>query len=175
MCDPFRVVMWFVGGGRFPGPLPPATLPAPFQGASSSTSSSTSRTSEGRCSIYYAPGTTESNKFAPPNAHARSPELNLDVRTRNYSLEPVPTRTAGPGTGSALAAACGRSRRGMGTGLALDLPCLSPAAGRRRLLASCLRIHCSQGVGWCERKRCRRQHCSSQPPAAGLRTAPLPA
>ena len=33
VCDPFRVVMWFVGGGRFPGALPPATLPAPFQGA----------------------------------------------------------------------------------------------------------------------------------------------
>jgi hypothetical protein len=27
VCDPCRVVMWFVGGGRFP------RLPAPFQGA----------------------------------------------------------------------------------------------------------------------------------------------
>jgi hypothetical protein len=43
VCDPFRVVMWFVGGGRFPGALPPARLLAPFQGASRSTS----RTSEG--------------------------------------------------------------------------------------------------------------------------------
>jgi hypothetical protein len=33
VCDPFRVVMWFGGGGRFPGALPPATLPVPFQGA----------------------------------------------------------------------------------------------------------------------------------------------
>jgi hypothetical protein len=33
VCDPFRIVWWFVGGGRFPGALPPATLPAPFQGA----------------------------------------------------------------------------------------------------------------------------------------------
>jgi hypothetical protein len=32
VCDPFRVVMWFVGGGRFPGALPPASLPAPLSG-----------------------------------------------------------------------------------------------------------------------------------------------
>jgi hypothetical protein len=33
VCDPCRVVMRFVGGGRFPGALPPARLPAPFQDA----------------------------------------------------------------------------------------------------------------------------------------------
>jgi hypothetical protein len=30
--DPFRVVTWFVGGGRFPGALPPATFTSALSG-----------------------------------------------------------------------------------------------------------------------------------------------
>jgi hypothetical protein len=88
VCDPFRVVMglWVVDvfRGRCPRlshqrPFRPRWSldicepkgRAPFQGASRSTS----RTSQGRYSIYCAPGTAESNKFAPRNARVGNPEI----------------------------------------------------------------------------------------------------
>jgi hypothetical protein len=80
MCDPFRVVMWFVGGGRFPGALPPARLPVPFQGASRSTS----RTSQGRYSIYYAPGTGAVQQIRAPERPCQGPEIKLP-RQVNHS------------------------------------------------------------------------------------------
>jgi hypothetical protein len=48
-----------------------------------------------------------------------------------------------------------------------------PAGCRRRLrrlhlLSLCFRIHCSQGLGGRDRKRCRRQRRSSHLPRGGV-------
>src|SRR5271167_1431071 len=42
------------------------------------------------------------------------------------------------------------------------------SACQPRLLSSCFRIHCSHGLGWRERKRSRRQRCSSHLPRGGV-------
>jgi hypothetical protein len=176
VCHPFSVVMWFVGGGCFPGPLPPATLPAPFQGASSSTSSSTSRTFQSRCSIYYAPGTAESINFVPPNAHVRSPELNLNVRTKTYSFRtrsdqsrrPKHRVCASPRPAEGAAAKWGRAWH-------WTYPvCPLPRAGfacARRTSGSTAPTGWVGGSGSAAGASAARASSS----APGLRTAPLPA
>jgi hypothetical protein len=76
MCDPFRVVMWLMGGGRFPGALPPAGYQRPFRARSAAHPGPPKADTAFITHLAQA----QSNKFAPPNAQSGVLKLNSRVK-----------------------------------------------------------------------------------------------